>query len=334
MQIFSGRKKYDSELVSKKIEFDSKTPFSNENWLVCRAQAISCPVMNKIYHGLFFVLLFWEGITLIVFKFWHKIFFFGCYVIKKMWPTLAGIRQSSCWNCLQLRIRRIRSLSYNYHFHSTRCQYVISFALSPFNCSFVFFSKVNILLIYFQHFAFISYGLLYPFSIYTSFLSRYYSQISFFLRDEARGFVKCDNYGSPLHDYWKPFNNISTFEKKFHVLITCRGNKFNLNLLFPQLLYKYAYIKLSIHNTFSFTSEDRRATTNENCKKSVTLWTQQEAASTHAQNGKATAKQSTWTAKWACAVVFADVRQQACLPHATTRNCTQLFLLLVDLVVN
>ena len=169
---------------------------------------------------------------------------------------------------------------------------------------------------------------------YTSFLSRFYSQISFFLRDEARGFVKCDNYGSPLHDYWKPFNNISTFEKKFHVLITCRGNKFNLNLLFPQLLYKYAYIKLSIHNTFSFTSEDRRATTNENCKKSVTLWTQQEAASTHAQNGKATAKQSTWTAKWACAVVFADVRQQACLPHATTRNCTQLFLLLVDLVVN
>ena len=158
--------------------------------------------------------------------------------------------------------------------------------------------------------------------------------ISFFLRDEARGFVKCDNYGSPLHDYWKPFNNISTFEKNFHVSITCRGNKFNLNLLFPQLLYKYAYIKLSIHNTFSFTSEDRRATTNENCKKSVTLWTQQEAASTHAQNGKATAKQSTWTAKWACAVVFADVRQQACLPHATTRNCTQLFLLLVDLVVN
>ena len=75
MQIFSGRKKYDSELVSKKIEFDSKTPFSNENWLVCRAQAISCPVMNKIYHGLFFVLLFWEGITLIVFKFWHKFFF-------------------------------------------------------------------------------------------------------------------------------------------------------------------------------------------------------------------------------------------------------------------
>ena len=165
MQIFSGRKKYDSELmVSKKIEFDSKTPFSNENWLVCRAQAISCPVMNKIYHGLIFVLLFWEGISLIVFKFWHK-FFFGCYVIKKMWPTLTGIRQSSCWNCLQLRIRRIRSLSYNYHFHRTRCQCVTSFALSPFNCSFVFFSKVNILLIYFQHFAFISYGLLYPFSI-------------------------------------------------------------------------------------------------------------------------------------------------------------------------
>lgn len=77
---------------------------------------------------------------------------------------------------------------------------------------------------------------------YTSFLSRYCLRISFFLRDEARGFVKCDNYGSPLHDYWKPFNKISTFDH-FHVLI--RGNKFNLNLLFPQLLFDACLIPLS-----------------------------------------------------------------------------------------